>query len=152
MALPRGAIGWSSVCDCGIFWSYSLTFDLMYDAGWFHNTLTSLWSTRKEYLVLYWQTYGNVQSLGDWHARSGWYEGHSIRYRPTLLLIKICLFFFYKINLYQDTLRPYVWQKCYLYLKKKYSHHWKCAKMTWKYGILLCSRDIFKSQISFFFL
>ena len=23
---PRGAMGWSVVCDCGISWSYSLTF------------------------------------------------------------------------------------------------------------------------------
>ena len=23
---PRGATGWSVVCDCGISWSYSLTF------------------------------------------------------------------------------------------------------------------------------
>ena len=21
-----GAVGWSAVCDCGIYWSYSLTF------------------------------------------------------------------------------------------------------------------------------
>ena len=26
VALPRGAVGWSEVCDCGISWSYSLTF------------------------------------------------------------------------------------------------------------------------------
>ena len=26
MALPRGAVGWSAVCDCGISCSYSLTF------------------------------------------------------------------------------------------------------------------------------
>ena len=25
MALPRGDVGLSSVCDCGISWSYSLT-------------------------------------------------------------------------------------------------------------------------------
>ena len=25
MALPRGAMGLSAVCDCGISWSYSLT-------------------------------------------------------------------------------------------------------------------------------
>ena len=25
MALPRGAMGWSAVCDCGISLSYSLT-------------------------------------------------------------------------------------------------------------------------------
>ena len=24
--LPRGAIGWSAVCDCDIFWPYLLTF------------------------------------------------------------------------------------------------------------------------------
>ena len=23
---PQGAVGWSAVCDCGISWSYSLTF------------------------------------------------------------------------------------------------------------------------------
>ena len=26
VALPRGSVGWSAVCDCGISWSYSLTF------------------------------------------------------------------------------------------------------------------------------
>ena len=26
MALSRGAMGLSAVCDCGISWSYSLTF------------------------------------------------------------------------------------------------------------------------------
>ena len=26
VALPQGAVGWSAVCDCGISWSYSLTF------------------------------------------------------------------------------------------------------------------------------
>ena len=26
MTLPRGAMGWSEVCDCGIIWSYSFTF------------------------------------------------------------------------------------------------------------------------------
>ena len=25
VALPHGAVGWSAVCECGIFWSYSLT-------------------------------------------------------------------------------------------------------------------------------
>ena len=24
VSLPRGAMGWSAVCDCGISWSYSL--------------------------------------------------------------------------------------------------------------------------------
>ena len=24
MCLPRGAVGWPMVCDCGISWSYSL--------------------------------------------------------------------------------------------------------------------------------
>ena len=23
VALPHGAVGWSAVCDCGIFWSYA---------------------------------------------------------------------------------------------------------------------------------
>ena len=26
VALPHGAVGWSAVCNCGISWSYSLTF------------------------------------------------------------------------------------------------------------------------------
>ena len=26
VSLPHGAVGWSVVCDCGISWSYSLTF------------------------------------------------------------------------------------------------------------------------------
>ena len=26
VAVPPGAVGWSAVCDCVIFWSYSLTF------------------------------------------------------------------------------------------------------------------------------
>ena len=26
VSLPHGAFGWSAVCDCGISWSYSLTF------------------------------------------------------------------------------------------------------------------------------
>ena len=26
VSLPHGAAGWSAVCDCGISWSYSLTF------------------------------------------------------------------------------------------------------------------------------
>ena len=26
LILHRGAVGWSVVCDCGISWSYSLTF------------------------------------------------------------------------------------------------------------------------------
>ena len=26
MTLPHGAVGWSAVCDCGVFGSYSLTF------------------------------------------------------------------------------------------------------------------------------
>ena len=25
MSLPIDAVGWPAVCDCGIFWSYSLT-------------------------------------------------------------------------------------------------------------------------------
>ena len=29
MALHYGAMGWSAVCDCGISWSYSLTFALV---------------------------------------------------------------------------------------------------------------------------
>ena len=28
VSLPRGAVGWSFICDCGIFWSYSLTFSI----------------------------------------------------------------------------------------------------------------------------
>ena len=30
MALPRGAMGLSAVCDCGISWSYSLTFFVLH--------------------------------------------------------------------------------------------------------------------------
>ena len=30
LALPRDAVGWSVVCDCGIAWSYSLTFAHVY--------------------------------------------------------------------------------------------------------------------------
>ena len=26
VAHPHGLVGWSAVCDCGIYWSYSLTF------------------------------------------------------------------------------------------------------------------------------
>ena len=26
MALPKGAVGWSALWNCGITWSYSLTF------------------------------------------------------------------------------------------------------------------------------
>ena len=26
VTLPHGAVGWSAVCECGISWSYSLTF------------------------------------------------------------------------------------------------------------------------------
>ena len=26
VTLPHGAVGWSAVCDCGVYWSYSLTF------------------------------------------------------------------------------------------------------------------------------
>ena len=26
VAPPHGALGWSAVCECGISWSYSLTF------------------------------------------------------------------------------------------------------------------------------
>ena len=26
VSLPHGAVCWSAVCDCGIYWSYSLTF------------------------------------------------------------------------------------------------------------------------------
>ena len=34
VALPRGTMGLSAVCDCGISWSYSLTiFDLGSDLG-----------------------------------------------------------------------------------------------------------------------
>ena len=29
VALPHGAVSWSAVCDCGIFWSYSLTFYIL---------------------------------------------------------------------------------------------------------------------------
>ena len=29
MALPHSAVGWSALCDCGILWSYSLTFFLI---------------------------------------------------------------------------------------------------------------------------
>ena len=29
VALPHGAVGWSAVCDCGIFCSYSLTFFIL---------------------------------------------------------------------------------------------------------------------------
>ena len=36
------------------------------------------------------------------------FKDHSISNRPTLLLIKIGRFFFYEINLQQETLRPYV--------------------------------------------
>ena len=38
VALPRDAMGWSAVCDCGISWSYSLTF-LWKDNSplWFNN-------------------------------------------------------------------------------------------------------------------
>ena len=27
MSLPNGVLGWYAVCDCGISWSYSLTFE-----------------------------------------------------------------------------------------------------------------------------
>ena len=30
VVLPRGTMGWSLVCDCGISWSYPLTFEYMY--------------------------------------------------------------------------------------------------------------------------
>ena len=30
MTNPRGAVSWSAVCDCGISWSYLLTFLLLY--------------------------------------------------------------------------------------------------------------------------
>ena len=26
VTLPHDAVGWSVVCDCGMFWSYSLTY------------------------------------------------------------------------------------------------------------------------------
>ena len=26
VAIPRGTVGWSAECECGIFWSYSLAF------------------------------------------------------------------------------------------------------------------------------
>ena len=26
VTLPRGAVGWSAVCDCDIYWPYSLDF------------------------------------------------------------------------------------------------------------------------------
>ena len=29
LALPLGAVGWSTVCDCGISWSYSLSFFIL---------------------------------------------------------------------------------------------------------------------------
>ena len=32
MALPRGAVGWSAVCDCGISRTYSLIY--VYIDGW----------------------------------------------------------------------------------------------------------------------
>ena len=38
--LPRGAMGWSVVCDCGISWSYSLT-------SYLNHFLMNHW--RKEY-------------------------------------------------------------------------------------------------------
>ena len=28
--LPHGVMGWSAVCDCGIFWSYSLTLFILH--------------------------------------------------------------------------------------------------------------------------
>ena len=30
LPLPHGAVAWSAVCDCGISWSYSLTFSASY--------------------------------------------------------------------------------------------------------------------------
>ena len=29
VSLPQGAVGWSTVCDCGISWLYSLTFTVI---------------------------------------------------------------------------------------------------------------------------
>ena len=33
LTLPRGVMGWYVVCDCGIFWSYSLTFSVFLDCA-----------------------------------------------------------------------------------------------------------------------
>ena len=30
MSLPHGANGWAAVCDCGICWSYFLTFSICF--------------------------------------------------------------------------------------------------------------------------
>ena len=42
MALPRGVVGLSAVCDCGITWSYSLTILATLS---FSSSLTILWSS-----------------------------------------------------------------------------------------------------------
>ena len=42
MPLPRGAIVWSAVCDCGISWPYSTDF--------FHAILNS-WNIKKVHTV-----------------------------------------------------------------------------------------------------
>ena len=41
MALPHGAVGYSAVCDCGVFWLYSLTF-LLLDPEYFGIVYISL--------------------------------------------------------------------------------------------------------------
>ena len=55
MALPHGAVGWSAVCDCGIFRSYLLTFSIKH--------VTKCWYERDDDWSWYFKLLGTTQDF-----------------------------------------------------------------------------------------
>ena len=61
VALPRGAMGLSAVCDCGISWSYSLTISERRVIGLSHISINST-----GWCVLHWQKYTKRPMDGEY--------------------------------------------------------------------------------------
>ena len=49
VALTHSAVGWSAVCDCGIYWSYSHTLKAKYRIRFVKSLKAQEWVQYKEY-------------------------------------------------------------------------------------------------------
>ena len=63
VASPHGAMGWSAVCDCGISWSYPLTFWVVH---WQHTM--NMTDSLSENALLSRPFYKKTLIAGTWHS------------------------------------------------------------------------------------
>ena len=81
VAVPHGAVGWSAVCDCGISWSYTFTFFLIW-SGLKPNKVnpSPQWCSRWN-LILIGQLVSEIFMFESVDAQTDrhWLESHPIR-------------------------------------------------------------------------